>query len=127
VLEEAGCQCPPDSTPLSYVAYKLAASQTISVDGKLDDSAWSEVSWTEEFKDIQGPSMLRPWFSTRAKIRWDDQRFYVGAYMEETQVWANMTVPNSIVYKDNDFEIFVDPDATAHNYKEVCSGFLLLD
>jgi hypothetical protein len=33
-------------------------------------------------------------------------------------VWANQTEHNSIIFHDNDFELFVDPEGTNHYYKE---------
>ena len=38
--------------------------------------------------------------------------------MEETDVWATLTEENSVIFQDNDFEIFVDCDGSNHNYKE---------
>lgn len=35
--------------PRSYVVYHLGEQESIDVDGKLDDKAWSRVSWTEDF------------------------------------------------------------------------------
>eukprot|EP01136_Pigoraptor_vietnamica_P042736 Opistho-1_new@17256 len=78
----------------------------------------SEVEPTDLFGDIQGARMPSPRFATRAKLRWDDEFLYVAAEMEEPQVWANQTQHDSIVYLDNDFEVFVDPDGSTHWYKE---------
>ena len=30
--------------------------------------------------------------------------------MEDPHVWATITARDAVVYKDNDFEIFLDPD-----------------
>ena len=35
--------------PRSHVVYHLDEQESIDVDGKLDDEAWTRVSWTEEF------------------------------------------------------------------------------
>ena len=35
--------------PRSYVVYHLDEQESIDVDGKLDDEAWTRVSWTEDF------------------------------------------------------------------------------
>ncbi|KAL7516613.1 hypothetical protein ACHAWX_001611, partial [Stephanocyclus meneghinianus] len=37
---------------------------------------------------------------------------------EETDVWGTLTEHNSVIFHDNDFEVFVDTDGTNHNYKE---------
>jgi hypothetical protein len=43
-------------------------------------------------------------------MRYDNTCLWVAAYMEEPQAWATQTENNSIVYLDNDFEVFVDPN-----------------
>nr|AIG56287.1 secreted protein [Achlya hypogyna] len=107
-----------DAYPRRYPVYNLGTAK-VTVDGRLDEAAWAEVPWSEPFVDIQGPQFWsQPWFSTRVKMRYDDTFLYIGAYMEETEVWANMTHRNDVVFYDNDFEIFVDPTGSTHGYKE---------
>lgn len=48
-------------------------------------------TWT----DIRGPDYPEPYFSTKVKVRWDDQRLYVGALMEETHFWGTYTEDES--------------------------------
>jgi len=103
--------------PKSYIAY-LLEDQRIVIDGKLDDPAWQEVEWTDPFQDIQGPTLPRPRFFTAAKMRWDSEYLYVGAYLQEPQIWANLTEHNSVIFYDNDFEVFVDPNWSNTFYKE---------
>lgn len=100
----------PIQPPLSYVTYALSGSERIVVDGRLNESAWADVAWTEDFLDISGPAFPVPYFSTRAKLRWDEEYLYIGAYVQDTQIWANQTVENSVVFLDNDFEVFITPD-----------------
>ncbi|XP_033101070.1 uncharacterized protein LOC117104355 [Anneissia japonica] len=104
--------------PKSYVVYKLQASQKISIDGKLNEDVWGETARTEDFVDIQGDTFPKPRFQTWAKLRWDDRFLYIGAFLEETDVFANQTMHNSVVFKDNDFEVFINPDWSTHWYKE---------
>jgi len=49
---------------------------------------------------------------------WDDQAVYVAAELEEPHVWATLTQHDSVIFQDNDFEVFLDPDADGHNYGE---------
>ena len=65
--------------PNSYVVYKVATPPV--VDGSLDDEAWAEVDWTDQFLDISepNPGFPVPRFETKAKMRWDDDFLYVGA------------------------------------------------
>src|SRR5438045_3094494 len=56
--------------PHSYLC--KYTTNAISVDGKLDDSAWALAPWTSDFADIIGPSKPAPRFRTRAKMLWDE-------------------------------------------------------
>jgi hypothetical protein len=105
------------SLPRSYVSYR--AAEPITIDGKLDDKAWQAASWTEAFVDIEGDLKPRARFQTRAKMLWDDEHFYIGAYLSEPHVWGTLTKHDSVIFQDNDFEIFIDPDADNHEYYEI--------
>ncbi len=80
--------------PKYYVNYFTSDAPVI--DGHLNDFAWEEVSWTDDFIDIQGPDYPTPRFLTKAKMRWDNNWLYVGAYLEETEVWAYQTEHDSV-------------------------------
>ncbi len=90
----------------------------IKITGRLDDPAWKAAPWTEYFVDIEGHHKPTPRFHTRAKMLWDDDYLYVGAYLEEPHVWGTLKDKNSIIFNDPDFEIFIDPDGSNHNYYE---------
>ena len=45
----------------------------------VDDAAWRDAPWTEDFVDIEGSKQPAPTFRTRAKMLWDDTYFYIGA------------------------------------------------
>jgi hypothetical protein len=49
---------------------------------------------------------------------WDDKYFYIGAQLEEPHVWGTLTQHDSIIFQDNDFEVFIDPAGSNHNYGE---------
>jgi hypothetical protein len=93
-------------------------SGAVEVDGRLDDPAWRKAAWTADFVDIEGRAKPRPYFRTRAKMLWDDQFFYVGALMEEPHVWATLTAHDSVIFRDNDFEVFLNPSGDGLNYFE---------
>ncbi len=44
---------------------------------------------------------------------------YIGAYLEEPNVWATLAAHDSIIYQENDFEVFIDPDGDTHDYYEL--------
>jgi hypothetical protein len=128
-LAMVGCRSPSSSTsdinqpagtasrPKRYVCPR--ASGSISVDGRLNDAAWSFAPWTDAFVDIEGSTKPMPRFRTRAKMIWNDEYLMIAAEMEEPHVWGSLTEHDAIVYHDNDFEIFIDPDGDRANYYEI--------
>jgi Carbohydrate family 9 binding domain-like len=103
--------------PRTYVANWADAAPLI--DGSLDDVEWQSAPWTTDFVDIQGPSMPAPRFRTRARLLWDEEYFYVGASLEDPHVWGTLTERDAVIYQDNDFELFLDPDGDTHLYYEL--------
>jgi len=102
--------------PRSYVVRHT--DTPITIDGRLDDSAWADVPWTEDFVDIEGSAKPPPRFRTRAKLCWDDEYLYVGAELTEPHVWGTLTQHDAVIFQDPDFEVFLDPDGDTHRYFE---------
>jgi hypothetical protein len=102
--------------PKSYRCQKIV--RPISISGRGDDPAWRNAPWTDFFVDIEGDKKPLPRFHTRAKMLWNDQFLYVYAELEEPHVWGTLTPRNSVIYHDNDFEVFIDPDGSGENYYE---------
>jgi hypothetical protein len=94
------------------------ATGVVEIDGRLNDAAWAGAPWTDYFVDIEGDGKLRPRFRTCAKMLWDDEYFYIAADMEEPHVWATLTRHDSVIFHDNDFEVFIDPNGDAIEYYE---------
>lgn len=103
--------------PRTYVAYR--SSSRLVLDGKLDDPAWAAAAWSDAFVDIEGDTRPALRLRTRAKMLWDDEYFYVAADMEEPDVWGTITARDSVIFHDNDFEVFIDPDGDTHAYYEL--------
>jgi hypothetical protein len=103
--------------PRRYVCYRPPSP--LNVDGKIDDAGWAAAPWSDAFIDIEGEGRQRPRFRTRVKMLWDDDYFYVAGEMEEPDVWATLTERDAVIFHDNDFEIFIDPDGDTHAYAEL--------
>ncbi|HET9272026.1 MAG TPA: carbohydrate-binding family 9-like protein, partial [Vicinamibacterales bacterium] len=67
---------------------------------------------------IRGKDQPAPRFRTRAKMLWTADGLHVAAEMDEPHVWGTLTEKNAIIFHDNDFEIFLDPDGDTLNYYE---------
>ena len=102
--------------PRGYVAYRVTSA--ITVDGRLDDPAWARAAWSEDFVDIEGDAKPRPTWPTHAKMLWDDTFLYVGAELRERHVWATMKAHDSVIFHENDFELFLEPDGDNRDYYE---------
>jgi hypothetical protein len=100
-----------------YVCYR--APSPVTIDGKLDEPAWRAAPWSEDFVDIEGDKRPRPWFRTRMKMLHDQHCLYIAAELEEPHVWATLTRHDSVIFQDNDFEVFLDPDGDSHLYGEL--------
>jgi hypothetical protein len=103
--------------PKGYVCYR--APSPITVDGKLDDAAWKAAPWSDDFVDIEGDRRPAPRYRTRVKMLWDDECFYIGAELQEPHVWATLREHDSVIFQDNDFEAFLNPEGNGHLYAEL--------
>lgn len=102
--------------PPVYVAKKV--TEPFCLDGNIFKPFWENIPFTEEFLDIEGPQMPKPRFSTRAKIAYDDKNIYFACLLNGNEIWANQTERDSVIFYDNDFEIFIDPDSDTQQYYE---------
>lgn len=112
-----------DTYPRQYVAHKIKSSDVI-IDGVLNEDAWQLSTFTSNFVDIS--TSTTPKFQTQAKILWGDEFVYIGAVLQDSDIWANITETchcntssaDQVIFHDNDFEVFIDIDGDTHYYKE---------
>jgi len=107
----------PQADLRTYAIHRATAP--IAVDGRLSESDWAAAPWTADFVDIEGEDAPTPRFRTRAKMLWDEEALYVAAELEEPDVWGTLTQRDTVIFYDNDFEVFIDPTGTTHNYYEL--------
>lgn len=103
-------------TPPVYVCRRN--NKPFVLDGNLDKDFWADIPFTEAFPDIEGDIRPVPRFRTRAKICWDDENLYFGAVLEGDEIWGHQTEHDCVIFWDNDFEIFIDPDSDTQVYIE---------
>ena len=87
-----------------YACYRTHSPLRIT--GRLDEPAWQRAPRSARFVDIVsgGPAL----YDTRAAALWDDENLYVGFWAEEPFVQAELTERDSIIFAENDVEVFVD-------------------
>jgi hypothetical protein len=102
----------PEERIAHYTAYRVA--EPLKVDGKLDEESWKLAPRSPRFVDlITGEPTIH---DTRAAVLWDDEYLYVGFWVEEPFVEAKLTEQDSIIWSENDVEVFV---AGADSYYEL--------
>jgi hypothetical protein len=93
----------PDARVARYTAYRTP--EPLTIDGKLDEPSWARAPRSPRFVDlITGRPTIH---DTRAAVLWDDDYLYVGYWVEEPFVAATLTERDSLVWTENDIELFV--------------------
>lgn len=105
------------TTPKNYVVQHT--DQVFNINGNLSEDAWKNAPWTSNFVDIEGNGKPLPTLQTRVKMLWNDSTLFIAAELQEPQIWATQTHHDDIIFKDNDFEIFINPDNNMHQYFEI--------
>ena len=106
----------PEEWPFPWPAHAIAhytayrAAEPLTVAGRLTEPSWRQAPRSPRFVDLISG---RPTdHDTRAAVLWDDEYLYVGYWIEEPNVAARLTERDSLIYTENDIELFVaGPDA----------------
>ena len=104
-----------DATPFAprrYVAYR--APSRLAVDGKLDEAC---LDGGRLVRRVRRHRRRQPSATALSHAREDavGRRVLLRrAEMEEPDLWGTLTERDSVIFHDNDFEVFIDPDGDTH-------------
>ncbi|NNC85954.1 MAG: carbohydrate-binding family 9-like protein [Bacteroidia bacterium] len=101
--------------PKHYIVSKT--SNAITMDGLANETDWQNAKFSDSFIDIEG--IKKPKYDTKMKMLWNEEYLYVYAELEEPHVWGNLKQRDTIIFYNNDFEIFLDPSGDTRNYGEI--------
>ena len=89
---------------VDYVAAKI--SSPITIDGDISKDVWAKADWSKRFIDMVdgGPAI----YNTQSAILWNDEFLYIAFDAEEPFLSAHQTVRDSIIFLENDLEVFID-------------------
>ena len=91
-------------TTVDYICYRTRTP--LAVDGNLTESVWEKIPRSPRFVDmVTGNSAI---FDTRAAALWDNDNLYIGFWVEEPFVEAHLTKRDSLIFMENDVEVFID-------------------
>lgn len=116
-MHDYGAPLPPAQPHREYDC-RRSSSRLEVIDGSLAKPFWSAAPWSDAFVDIEGDLRPPPPLRTRMKMLWDDDALYVGVEMEEPHLWATLTERDSVIFHDNDIEVFLNPSNDRLNYYE---------
>lgn len=102
--------------PLVY--HCTHTTSPIVIDGKLNEADWQRAAHTAPFVDIQGKGKPLPLYPTTAQLLWDEENLYVAARIIEPNIVARLQQRDTIIWKENDFEVFLDPYGEGTHYYE---------
>ena len=97
----------------TLVARKTSAAPVI--DGKLEESVWSQAVVSERFVDLISGD--RSYLDTRVRLLWDDTHLYAAYTIEEPKVRAQLTQHNDPIYTENDVELFIAGDNAYYEFE----------
>lgn len=88
----------------------------IAVDGRLNEPTWRKAAPLSPLRDLNGGPAAH---SADIRLAYDDDFLYIGAVLPTKTLRARQTARDSIVYHDDDFEVFIDPTGVGRNYLEL--------
>lgn len=103
----------PDAGIPRYEAFRC--EQAMKIDGRLDEAIWTRVPRSRAFVDLISGQETR--YRTQVAITWDDERFYLGYWIEEPKVVATFIQRDDPIWQDNDVEFFVAGDDAYYEFE----------
>ena len=89
---------------VDYTCYRTR--EPLTLDGHLTEAAWQQAPKSPRFVDMVTGAPAH--FDTRAAALWDDQNLYLGFWVDEPFVEAQLTERDSLIFMENDVEVFID-------------------
>ena len=118
----------PDPWPFPWPKDVIARTTALRVetppviDGRLDEDCWQRALRSPRFADLV--SGLPAVHDTCAAVLWDDDYLYVGYWIEEPFVQAKLTERDSLIYEENDVELFIAGQDTYYEFEINALGTL---
>jgi hypothetical protein len=103
--------------PQALPEYKITrVAKPPTIDGKLDDAAWSGAAQVELTTSFEGKPAQR---KTRAKLVYDDANIYLAFDCDDPDVWGTMKNKDDSIYNEEVVEAFFDADGDGKTYNEL--------
>jgi hypothetical protein len=89
---------------IDYQAKKINTS--IKINGDVSKDIWKNATWSKRFVDmVTGDAGM---YNTQTAILWNETHLYIAFKAEEPFLEAKLTERDSIIFLENDLEVFID-------------------
>ena len=96
----------------------MKTDEAITVDGKLDESAWQSARRTQPLVQPDG-APLDSRIQARARLLWDDTHLYVAFTVQDDDLWNPKTQRDAELWEQDVVEIYLDPGSDGRDYVEL--------
>ncbi len=126
-LRVKGKKSRPNTRVPELKVHQLEADESIKIDGKLDDKAWSHATSTGPFVNVAtGDKDDKSPVQGSAKLLWDDKYLYVGFEVQDSDVVGGFDekAKDPHLWTKDCVELMIDPDGDGDNkdYYEIQVG-----
>ena len=91
------------------------AQEPITIDGNLEKPVWKNIEKSPRFVDmVNGEQAI---LNTQMAAQWDDRALYIGFWIEEPALRASFTERDSLVWFDNDAEVFFEGEDCYYEFE----------
>lgn len=95
-------------------------SRKLAIDGSLNEPAWREAPKSRRFVDLV--TGVPGFLETRMASLWDDECLYVAFWVSEPNVRARLDERDSLVWTENDVEIFIGGEDCYYEFQANALG-----
>lgn len=110
---------PAIAQPVRLLVYGARhTTDTIRIDGVLDESTWALASRVGEIRRIDQPTQ-RPAFPSEATLAWDAKSLYVAFACTDATPSPRFGKRDDPLWDDESIQVVLDPGGTGKNYVEL--------
>ena len=91
------------------------AKEPVLVDGNLEKPVWKGAEKSHRFVDLVNGEAA--FLDTRMASLWDEKALYMAFWLEEPAVRASLTERDSLIWFDNDVEVFFDGEDCYYEFE----------
>ena len=90
-------------------------NESIDIDGNLEKSVWKQAEKSKRFVDLVNGEQA--FLNTHIASLWDNKALYIGFWIEEPSISATFTERDSLIWFDNDVEVFFDGEDCYYEFE----------